>query len=83
MSPATQERVYAECLAQWNLRQVGLRHHFTLPPYMDWEDVRQMVMVRLWSRIHLWSPRRGPRVKWINRVMTMSLAWLRPYRNPS
>lgn len=84
MTRATQDRVYAECIEQWEMRLARCQKSVTLPSSLDWEDVRQMVLVQVWSKIHLWSHRRGPRAKWIGRVMTMYLAGLlRPYKNPN
>ncbi len=80
MSPATQERVYAECLAQWDLLH-GRAWRVTLPPHVSWDDLRQITLTRAWTKAHLWSPRRGPRAKWLGRVMSSCLrGLLTPYR---
>lgn len=83
MTSATQNRVYAECLAQWDLLRARA-WRVSLPPHVDWDDLRQIVMTRAWVKVHLWSPRRGPRAKWIGRVMAMCLrGLLTPHRAKS
>lgn len=83
MTQATERHVYAECLAQWELLRAR-PWRVTLPPHVRWEDLRQIVVTRAWFKIHLWSPRRGPRAKWIGRVMKMCLiGLLTPYRKRS
>jgi RNA polymerase sigma factor (sigma-70 family) len=42
-------------------------------PTMDWEDVSQTLIIRIWSKFHLFSEEKGVFDHWINKIISNSL----------
>lgn len=42
-------------------------------PLIEWEDVSQILMIRIWNKFHLFSAEKGPFENWANRLISNAL----------
>lgn len=70
MTPAPDETLYHECVAQWDLLYARVKTRITLPGHHGWDDLREMTIYKAFSHGHMWNAAKGPRPRWIERVMT-------------
>jgi DNA-directed RNA polymerase specialized sigma24 family protein len=74
----TFEQRYTECVFWVERKRRGIDL-----ATLSWDDIRQMLLIRISQQYHVFDPARGPFKKWVNKVITHAICniWRDHYRH--
>jgi DNA-directed RNA polymerase specialized sigma24 family protein len=55
------------------ITNIEKRHSSWRLSVLDWEDVSQMLIIRIWNKFHLFDCEKGPFENWVNRVISNAI----------